>query len=227
MDVGCGRDLNFFKAILKRFPRVGALVGIDKDPSVSQTAHVKNKRIWCYVANIVKRETLTVFEGMMDKVISTNTVNKIPKKKLMFENVYRLLRPGGEAAFFFILDSCYHTFLMALLKIPKFKEIFKGRHNPNMYPKHRREQYYKKMLEEVGFHYVISLEEEKIYPHPSEEDWKDELYEGYKNMFEVSPESVDEIKEEAFQIYVKTIGRYEGEPYYRVLLLSLFGQKEV
>ncbi|GFT50564.1 uncharacterized protein NPIL_320671 [Nephila pilipes] len=137
-----------------------------------------------------------------------------------------MLKPGGEVAFLFIVDSCYHNFMVALLKVEKFKSMYKGPFNPNMYSEGRRSQYYKQMLEEIGFRNVVAKEIEKKYPHPSDEEWKDSLYEGYKNVFNIPPERVDEIKEEAFQIYVSRIERYEGNPCYSVLLLCLFGLKK-
>ncbi|GFU36082.1 hypothetical protein NPIL_377991, partial [Nephila pilipes] len=225
MDVGSGRNLNCSNVILKEFPDVRALIAIDKDQSVFETPDHVDERISCYVANILSKDTLKPFIGKIDKVISTNVIHKISRKRPIFQNVYRMLKPGGEAAFFFLLDSCYYQFLTKLLKIPKFKDMFKGRYNPNMYPKHRRYLYYKDMLEDVGFCDVVSKVEEKIYPHPSEEDWKNALYAAYKDSFEISPESVDEIKEIAFEIYLRTIERYEGEPCYRVLSISLFCKK--
>ncbi|GFT36432.1 hypothetical protein NPIL_185801, partial [Nephila pilipes] len=172
MDVGCGHDFNCCNFILKEFPDIKYLVAIDNDPSVFENADYIDERIYCCVGNIEERETLLPFEGQMDKIISTGTIDVISNKKLVFENVYHLLKPGGEAAFLFTLNHCYYNFLTVLLEIPKFRKMFKGQYDPNMYPKERRGQYYKQMLEEVGFHNVVSKVVEKKEPPPSDEDWK-------------------------------------------------------
>ncbi|GFU38344.1 hypothetical protein NPIL_167721, partial [Nephila pilipes] len=170
-------------------------------------------------------DSLKKFKRRLDKVISTDTIHTIYDKKLVFENVYRMLRRGGQVAFHFILDSCYYNFLTVLLEIPKFRKMYKAGFTPNMYPKEHRSVYYKQMLEEVGFRKVRSNMIEKTQPPLPNEEWRDLLYDGYKNKFEIPPEEVDEIKEEAFQIYVTRIEKDEEKYSYRVLMLSLLGVK--
>ncbi|GFS66283.1 hypothetical protein NPIL_549761, partial [Nephila pilipes] len=170
-------------------------------------------------------ETLQEFEGKMDKLISTDTIHTISNKKLVFENVYSLLRPGGQVALHFLVDSCYYNFLTVLLGIPKFKKIFKGEYTANMYPKERRAHYYKQMLEEVGFQYVESKVFERKNTAPSDEEWIDLLFERYRNIFEIPPDSEEDIKEEFFRIYVTIIEKNRVKYCHRVLMLKIQGWK--
>ncbi|GFS93356.1 hypothetical protein NPIL_344301 [Nephila pilipes] len=125
MDIGCGSSLNCCNAILKEFPDVKALVAVDENRSVFSSINEKDERIQLCVGNIIKRETLKEFEGKMDKVISTNLIHQVPNKKLAFENVYYMLKPGGEAAFLFALDTCFCPFIEAMLKDPPHQAIYK------------------------------------------------------------------------------------------------------
>ncbi|GFU06144.1 hypothetical protein NPIL_197761 [Nephila pilipes] len=224
MDVGCGSKLNVCNVILKEFPEVKALIAVEKGPSVFQKLKRIDKRIKCSTINILKRESLHDFEGDVDKVISTDTLNTIFNKKYFFENIYRLLKPGGQAAFLFILDCWYDNFLTALLEIPKFNRLKNGLYSKNMYPKEHRRQYYERMLKEIGFEYVVSKEVNRKNLPPSDEEWKDVLYESYKHVFEIPAESVEEIKEEAYQIYVTKIEKHE-KYCHRVLMLILLAKK--
>ncbi|GFY53328.1 hypothetical protein TNIN_222291 [Trichonephila inaurata madagascariensis] len=109
----------------------------------------------------------------MHKAISTNTFHLITNKKLAFENVCHVLKPGGEAAFLFFLDSCFYSLLTALLEKPKFKALHNGSYDPEMYSEEHDAQYYKQMLEEIGFQSVRSIEERSIVCYASEEDCKE------------------------------------------------------
>ncbi|GFS93360.1 hypothetical protein NPIL_344341 [Nephila pilipes] len=222
MDIGCGSDFNCCNAILKEFPGVRALIAIDKNPVVLRN---RKDKIHSYTGNIEERENLKGFEGKMDKVISTNTIHQITNKKLVFENLYHLLKPGGEAAVLFNSESCYIDFTKALLEIPYFKPMFKGKFTENVYPKEQGSQFYQEMFKEAGFHNVRAKVVEFVIPLSSDEACKDFLFEAHKDDFDILPEFSDEFKEVLFRIYTRTVERIEGKPCYRAPMLSLLGYK--
>ncbi|GFQ71226.1 jhamt [Trichonephila clavata] len=224
MDINCGNEFYCCKFILEEFPDVSALVAIDNVPKIC-LVRKPSRKIHVYHADIVERETLKQFQGKMDKAVSANTFHLITEKKMAFENVYRLLKPAGEAAFLFYLDSELHSFKNALLEMPKFKALHKGTHDPEMYSKERDEQYYRRMLEEIGFHNVRSKREQAIISFPLDENCKAHLLELYLTFFKKPSENVNEIKEELFKIYKEMVDRYKEKLCYRIMLLKLFGVK--
>ncbi|GFY71591.1 hypothetical protein TNIN_53081, partial [Trichonephila inaurata madagascariensis] len=125
MDIGCGVEMNCCKAILTQFPDVRALIAVDKQSTVFQQAHFRDRRISSCVGNILERDSLKMYEGKMNKIISTNTFHHIDDKEMAFRNIYHLLKPGGEAGFFFVVNSWMYKFLTAMSELPKYSAILK------------------------------------------------------------------------------------------------------
>ncbi|GFT54826.1 hypothetical protein NPIL_440471 [Nephila pilipes] len=225
MDIGCGAEMGFSKALLKEYPKVSALVAVDKEPTVFLKAGPFDQRLHLCVGDIEERNSLKQYEGKISKVISKGTFHQIKDKELAFQNVYRLLKPGGEAAFLFCLECSFYRLLTSMLKVPKLKAMFQGIYIENLYPKEHGKQYYIDMLTKIGFQNVRASEELKRIPFSSDEQCRNYLFEIYKDEFRVQSEMVEEFKDEAFQICLSTSGRYLRKPYYRASNLNLCGVK--
>ncbi|GFR29322.1 jhamt [Trichonephila clavata] len=63
MDIGCGAELNCCHAILVQFPRVRALIAVDKESTVFQKALLEGRRIHFCVGDIQERDSLKSYEG--------------------------------------------------------------------------------------------------------------------------------------------------------------------
>ncbi|GFR33922.1 jhamt [Trichonephila clavata] len=225
MDIGCGDELNCCKAILMQFPDVRALIAVDKESTVFQQAHFRDGRIQFCVGDIQDRNPFKSYEGKMNKILSTHTFHHIIDKELGFRNVYRLLKPGAEAGFLFCVNSCLHKFLTALMEMPKYGAILKGTPVENEYPPEHGKQYYKEMLEKIGFKHVRAVEEERRIPFHTDECLKDSILERIKVILQISPEATETFKAEALELYEKTFGRYEGKLCYVTVQLNLLGVK--
>ncbi|GFR06252.1 jhamt [Trichonephila clavata] len=70
MDIGCGDELNCCKAILKRFPNVRALIAVDKESTVFQTAKFRHRRIEFCVGDIEER-FVDVLLVLIDSSVTT------------------------------------------------------------------------------------------------------------------------------------------------------------
>ncbi|GFR23524.1 jhamt [Trichonephila clavata] len=225
MDIGCGAELNCCKAILMQFPDVRALIAVDKENTVFQQAHIRDRRIQFCVGDIQERDSLKSYEGKMDKIISTFTFQEIVDKETAFQNVYRLLKSGGEAGFYFCVKSCMYSVLTELSKIPKFRAMLEDTYTENLYPMEHGEQYYKEMLERIGFKDVRSIEEEKRSLFPTDLEFKDSMYGGLQVNRKLSLEDVHALKEKIFELYVKRFGKCEGKPFYNSIHINLLGVK--
>ncbi|GFR00022.1 jhamt [Trichonephila clavata] len=224
MDIGCGEELNCCKAILMQFPEVKELIAVDQEITTFLTAHIINKVEFC-VGDILLRDSLELYEGKMDKVISTDTFHQIKNKEKAFRNVYHMLKPGGEAGFYFCVKACMYTLLTVLSKIPKYGNIFEGPFVPNLYPPEHGEQYYKELLEKIGFKDVRATEEERRVPYDTEEDFEEKFLDELMDNLDILPEDEERFKAEVLELFEKTFGRYEGKRCYVSVHLNLFGVK--
>ncbi|GFY37725.1 hypothetical protein TNIN_462381 [Trichonephila inaurata madagascariensis] len=213
MDIGCGVEMNCCKAILTQFPDVRTLVAVDRESTVFQQAHFRDRRINSCVGNILERDSLKMYEGKMNKIISADTFHHIYDKEMAFRNAYRLLKPGGEAGFLFVVNSWMYKFLKA------------GALPENLYPPDNENQYYKEMLERIGFKDVRAFEEEKRFCFPTDECFKDSIVELYKVKLKIPPEAAETFEKELIELYEREVGRYEGKLCYVSVRLNLLGVK--
>ncbi|GFQ71972.1 jhamt [Trichonephila clavata] len=227
MDIGCGHELNCCIAILDQFPDVRELIAVDKDSTVFQKAHTRERRIRFCVGDIQERDSLKSYEGKMDKVISTNTFDEIIDKEMSFRNAYRLLKPGGEAGFYFCVNTYMHKFLSVLSEIPKYAAIIEDKYAKNLNPPEHGKQYYKELLEKIGFKQVLAFDNEKRVLFPSDQSFKDDFLEHLKTYLKLSPEATETSEAEVVELYEKVFGRTDGKLLYVSAQLNLLGVKPV
>ncbi|GFQ71974.1 jhamt [Trichonephila clavata] len=222
MDIGCGDELNCCKAIIIQFPEVKALIAVDTDSTVFETARFMNRIEFC-VGDIRERDSLESYEGKMDKVISAHTFHYIIDKETAFRNAYRLLKPGGEAGFFFCVNSYMYEFLTVLREIQNYEAIIKDTFALNLYATELGKQY-KELLEKIGFKHVRAFEEELKFPFSLDECFKDFLEVLDINLV-LSPEDAEKFKAIILHLYEKKFGKIERNPRYVSVQLSLLGVK--
>ncbi|GFT34936.1 hypothetical protein NPIL_588561 [Nephila pilipes] len=132
MDVGCGYNFYCSRAILHQFPNVGRLIALDMHPSIIMKTRLardemfKNKIIsnivqYC-AADIEIRDSLQTYKGSIDKVVSRNVFHQIENKELAIENIYHLLKPGGDAALLFFLDNPIFTLYCKIMSMEKWSK---------------------------------------------------------------------------------------------------------
>lgn len=97
LDLGSGSGLDCFLAS-KRVGNGGRVIGVDMTPEMIDAAR-KNARKGNY-RNVEFRlgeiENLPVADSSVDLVISNCVINLSPNKKRVFEEVFRVLKPGGR-----------------------------------------------------------------------------------------------------------------------------------
>ncbi|CAL1293360.1 unnamed protein product [Larinioides sclopetarius] len=223
MDIGLGEKGNCGKAILAKFPDVTSIIGVDGNPQVLHKFKQESQtKIQCVVADIEKRNSLGYYEGRMNKVVSTNVFHQLMEKEEAFRNMYRLLKPGGEAAVLFIIKSISYEWLTEMLKNTKWKDAYRGYYEENLYKGGFGADQYKEMVEKIGFQVTECSEIERVIPYPSDEICKEDLYEMNGKNFMILPDLLEEFKEERFQVLLKLGARdAEGSPCFRYTHLSL------
>jgi ubiquinone/menaquinone biosynthesis C-methylase UbiE len=97
LDLGSGAGFDCFLAASK-VGKSGKVIGVDMTPEMIDKAR-ENKRKGNY-QNVEFRlgeiENLPVADGTIDVVISNCVINLSPDKKRVFQEAFRVLRPGGR-----------------------------------------------------------------------------------------------------------------------------------
>lgn len=100
VDVGSGAGFDCFIAAAQVGPS-GSVLGIDMLPEMLEKARASAKRMG--LTNVEFREGLIedmpVENGWADVVISNGVINLCADKKRAFEEIWRVLRPGGHLQF--------------------------------------------------------------------------------------------------------------------------------
>lgn len=102
LDLGCGTGIDVFLTRLK-FPEAGTIYGMDIQPEMIKKAErVRDKKQF---KNIEFHQGILTdmpfADGSIGKIISNCVINLEPDKQKVYDEIYRVLKPGGM---FFISD---------------------------------------------------------------------------------------------------------------------------
>ena len=107
LDLGCGAGTDLLIAAQMVGPR-GSVTGVDMTPSMLDRARASAAEMG--IANVELHqsliETLPLEDESVDVVISNGVIDLVPDKDLAFDEIDRVLRPGGRLQ---IADVVIHT----------------------------------------------------------------------------------------------------------------------
>ncbi|GFU55938.1 juvenile hormone acid O-methyltransferase [Nephila pilipes] len=155
LDVGCGPGGTTFQLVLPLFSGVKKIFAVDLVPVAIEFAkkHNSHQLIEYSVANFEDWSTLNQWEGQITKLVSIYCINWLKDQRNAFQNVFKLLKKGGEAAACFLLESFFYDSILKVQNDPKWSCYFKGIENlvPESHHKKYDSSFYKRMLEAIGF----------------------------------------------------------------------------
>ena len=96
VDLGSGKGMDVFKA--SKIVTKGKAIGIDKLPEmVEKASYIKEKRGFDNTDFIVSDvDDINLPDNFCDCVISNYVINLLPDKKKVYQEIYRILKPGGR-----------------------------------------------------------------------------------------------------------------------------------
>ncbi|XP_054707613.1 juvenile hormone acid O-methyltransferase-like [Uloborus diversus] len=230
MDVGCGPGNSINHLFLPKLPKANKVVAIDVLPDMIEFAKKNNAhpKIEYFQANVEDRSTLLQWENGITKIISIYCFNWLKDHKKAFENIFYVLKPGGEAALLFVLATPFWDSYKEHVENPKWNKYLEGveQHIPESHFTKYDASHYKKMLENIGFKVKVCEDEMRIHTYPNEEDCKVAAMSRCA-LTQHIPESMRaEFKEDLFRGFMKYNSRNsEGKPVLRYTTLTLLIEK--
>lgn len=97
VDIGCGAGMDALIAA-RLVGQTGVVVGIDMTFAMIQKARRNVWLSWIFNAQFIQAhaESLPLAGNYADMVISNGVINLCPDKQAVFDEIYRVLRPGGR-----------------------------------------------------------------------------------------------------------------------------------
>lgn len=149
LDVGSGSGTDMYIAAFKTGIN-GKVYGLDMTDAMIEKARANFSALNIENISIIKgnAESIPLPNNMVDVVTSNGVINLVPDKQLAFQEIYRVLKPGG---FIQIADIVLGSDLSE-----------KSRSNPQLWAEcivgAMPEEKYLSIIKETGFHSVTVLE---------------------------------------------------------------------
>ena len=107
LDLGCGAGTDLLIAAQMVGPS-GKVIGVDMTPSMLERARASAAEMGVEHLELHESliEHLPLPDGEVDIVISNGVIDLVPDKDAVFDEIDRVLKPGGRVQF---ADVCIHT----------------------------------------------------------------------------------------------------------------------
>ncbi|XP_055945889.1 juvenile hormone acid O-methyltransferase-like [Argiope bruennichi] len=228
VDVGCGINHISTNFIRSRYANVDQIYSIDNDPEVIRFFNRYNepKLLEIKEADITDWDFLMNKEGKVSKVVSLRCLDEVQDQKKAFENIFRLLKRGGDMLVLMTINSTFYELVDTVLRRDRWRKYFKGRYViPESHTSRFTADYYRSLLHFIGFVEITVSDMPRIVIYKKVTDFKEDVHhwsscssipEECRQEFaeEVLSESVrlGKIRLENFCILYNTLWIHAGKP---------------
>ncbi|PRD35479.1 UNVERIFIED_CONTAM: jhamt [Trichonephila clavipes] len=167
LDVGCGPGGNTVQLIIPLFPRLDKIFAVDILPEMIDFAKKHN-------SHTLIESSLELWGNKITKLTAIHCFQWLKDQRKSFCNVFQLLKPGGEAAFCFVLQSSFYAAILEIKKNPKWSSLFErvDDYVPDSHHDNYHAAYYEEMLKQIGFDIIYCKEEVKTDVFTSDEEYR-------------------------------------------------------
>ncbi|GIY53260.1 methyltransf_25 domain-containing protein [Caerostris extrusa] len=175
MNVYCDNlRIEFCDLLIKLFPKVKKIITIDKKSVTINYIKLESglpQRHYSH-GDIENWSTLKEWEGKISKLVSNQCFHQVKDYKTCFQNVFKLLKPGGEAAIFFCLQPGYVGWHCKMIGDPGSEKYFDGKlpEMPSTQFTDIMASYYETMLQKIGFSVITCESEARFIPFERDDD---------------------------------------------------------
>ncbi|GFQ71692.1 uncharacterized protein TNCT_516591 [Trichonephila clavata] len=103
--------------------------------------------------DITNSSIVEEYRNLLDKIVCRNTLQQIVNKELAFQNMYYLLKRGGHAGIIFCLANPVGSWQLKISSSENWGQYRKNG-TPLFTPANLEDNYYKNVLEDIGFRVV-------------------------------------------------------------------------
>ncbi|GFR28661.1 jhamt [Trichonephila clavata] len=216
MDIGCGSDFLCSRALLEKFPRMGCLLAIDTVSFMTSeimadeffAEYFRNATLQLHLVDIMDSSGLEDYRNFIHKIVCRNMLHQVADKELAFKNMYDMLRPGGHAGIIFCLANDICTWQIIISSSKNWGQ-YKRESTPFFIPANQEDNYYKDMLEDLGFRVVRCERKDVQMQFSSDQSLLKILLPIAKTNLNIPADRMTQFKEESVSLF-KILINYSG-----------------
>ncbi|KAG5888277.1 hypothetical protein JTB14_025197 [Gonioctena quinquepunctata] len=170
LDIGSGDGRFAVENLIPRLPKkFGKYVGCDCSEVMVNFAkenHTIAKAEFVHY-DITSKELPEHFENGFNHVYSFYTLHWVRKQRQAFENIYRILKPGGDILLTFLASNSIFDIYLNMSKNKKWKPYSKKEYIAPYHGHKHPEKSLKKIIERAGFNCRLCKVEEREFVYPN------------------------------------------------------------
>ncbi|GIY92769.1 uncharacterized protein CEXT_662451 [Caerostris extrusa] len=150
----------------------------------------------------------------ISKVVSSHCFHQLKDQKIAFQNIFRMLKPGGEVAIFFCLKSGYVAWHCDLVNNSEWNRYYNGNSPeiPLTQFSNKEASEYETILKEIGFS-IIECKKDRIgVPFESTEIWKNAIFNVALSSFAIPENSKERFKDDICKIFINQNAMLSDKP---------------
>ncbi|XP_035723664.1 juvenile hormone acid O-methyltransferase-like isoform X2 [Vespa mandarinia] len=168
IDLGCGPGQVTVELILPRLPRESVIIGVDVSNAMLEHAtknYRENPRLSFLHLDIETSNLPQEQIARYDNAVSFYCLHWCHNTRLAFENIFKLLRPGGKALIMFLAYNDGFDAYVRIHENPRYQPYMQDAHKfvPYFHRSNDSRGALRSILEDIGFNVLHCSKREKSF----------------------------------------------------------------